>query len=198
MFLSVYRPPSRRQSKLTNTMFLEQFSDLSESYVSCDRLFVVGDLNVHFDKSSDPSTSALNVVQLVNVPTHWLGHTLDSLITNRVTDVLDLTVVDMLLSDHLFISFDLLLRKPVRAFGHWHQVKSSLTLPLCPSLVVIYYPLSLLETLVFTLMKRCPWMHILNTCAAFCSVSWAELEKSTPSCQLMLPTNLLFLSFSLG
>ena len=26
-------------------------------------------------------------------------------------------------------------------------------------------------------MKRCPWMHILNTCAAFCSVSCAELEK---------------------
>ena len=32
----------------------------------------------------------------------------------------------------------------------------------------------------------------------FCSVSCAELEKSAPSCQLMLPTNLLFLSFSLG
>ena len=32
----------------------------------------------------------------------------------------------------------------------------------------------------------------------FCSVSCAELEKSTPFLQLMLPTNLLFLSFSLG
>ena len=52
--LSVYRPPSSRQNKLTNAIFLEQFSDLLESYVSCDRLFVVGDLNVHFDKPSDP------------------------------------------------------------------------------------------------------------------------------------------------
>ena len=102
-------------------MFLEQFSDLLKSYVSCDRLFVVGDLNVHFEKPSDPSTSALNVVldnlclhQLINVPTHRRGHTLDRLITNRATDVLDLTVVDMLLSDHFVISFDLLLRKPVR------------------------------------------------------------------------------------
>ena len=100
---------------------MEQFSDLLESYVSCDRLFVVGDLNVHFDKLSDPCTSALNVVldnlslhQLVNVPTHRRGHTLDWLITNRATDVLDLTVVDMLLSDHFVISFDLSLRKPVR------------------------------------------------------------------------------------
>ena len=120
MFLSVYHPPPSRQNKLTNAMFLEQFSDLLESYVSCDRLFVV-DLNVHFDKPSDPSTSALNVKldnlslhQLVNVPTHRRGHTLDWLITNRVTDVLDLTVVDTLLSDHFVISFDLLLKKPVR------------------------------------------------------------------------------------
>ena len=114
VFLSVYRPPPSQQDKLTNTMFLEQFSDLLESYVSCDRLFVVVDLNVHFDKP-DPSTSALNVVldnlslhQLVNIPTHQRGHTLDWLITNCATDVLDLTVVDMLLSDHFVISFDLL------------------------------------------------------------------------------------------
>ena len=26
------------------------------------------------------------------------------------------------------------------------------------------------------MMKRCPWMHILNICAEFCSVSCAELE----------------------
>ena len=58
-----------------------------------------------------------------------------------------------------------------------NYVRSSLTLLLCPSLVVIYHSLSLLETLVFTWMKRCPWIHILNTCAAFCSVSCVELEK---------------------
>ena len=98
--------------KLTNAMFLEQFTDLLESYVACDRLFVVGDLNVHFDNPSDPCTAALNAVlanlsleQLVNVPTHRRGHTLDWLITNRATDVLDLTIADMLLSDHFIISF---------------------------------------------------------------------------------------------
>ena len=93
VFLSVYRPPPSRQNKLTNATFLEQFSDLLESYVSCDRLFVVGDLNVHFDKLSDPTTSALNVVldnlslhQLINVPTHRCGHTLDWLITIKSCD----------------------------------------------------------------------------------------------------------------
>ena len=45
VFLSVYCPPPSRHNKLTNTMFLEQFSDLLQSYVSCDRLFVVGNLN---------------------------------------------------------------------------------------------------------------------------------------------------------
>ena len=121
VFLSVYRPPPSRQNKLMNAMFLELFCDLLEPYVSCNRLFVVGDLNVHFDKLSDLTTSALNAVldnlslhQLVNVPTHRRGHTLDWLITNRAPDVLYLTVIDMLLSDHFVISFDLLLRKPVR------------------------------------------------------------------------------------
>ena len=78
-------------------------------------------LNVHFDNPSDPCTVALNVVlgnlsleQLVNVPTHRSGHSLDWLITNRATDVLDLIVADMLLSDHFVISLDLLLRKPGR------------------------------------------------------------------------------------
>ena len=52
--------------------------------------------------------------QLVNVPSHRRGRTLDWLITNRATDVLDLTVADMLLSYHFVISFDLSLRKPGR------------------------------------------------------------------------------------
>ena len=95
-------------------MILEQFSDLLESYVSCNGFFVVGDLNVHFDKPSDPCTSAVNVVLDVKVPIHRCRHALDWLITKRATDVFDLTVVDMLLSDHFVISFGLSLREPVK------------------------------------------------------------------------------------
>ena len=69
----------------------------------------------------DPSTSALNVVldnlslhQLVKVPTNRRSYTLDWLITNLTIEVLDLTVVDMLLLDHFVFSFDLLLGKLVR------------------------------------------------------------------------------------
>ena len=100
-------------------MFLEQIFNHLESFVSCDGLFVVDDLNAHFDKPSDSSTSAINVVlhnlslhQLIKyLPTHWL-------ITNRATDVLELTVVDMLLSDHFVIFFELSLRNPVREKGN--------------------------------------------------------------------------------
>ena len=56
-------------------------------------------------------TSSLHHCFFLNVPTHRRGHTLDWLITNRATDVLDLTVADNLLSDHFVISFDLLLKK---------------------------------------------------------------------------------------
>ena len=38
VFFNVYRPPPSRKNKLTNAMFLEQFIDLLESYVACDRL----------------------------------------------------------------------------------------------------------------------------------------------------------------
>ena len=58
-------------------------------------LFIVDDLNVHFDNPSGPWTAALNALgnlsleQLVDVPAHRRGHTLDWLITNRATDVAD-------------------------------------------------------------------------------------------------------------
>ena len=54
----------------------------------------------------------LRFQQLVNVPTHRRGHTLDWLITNRVVDVEELCVVDQLISDHFVISFTLHFRKP--------------------------------------------------------------------------------------
>ena len=58
-FLCVYRPPPSRKNKLSNKMFLDEFPDLLESYVSCDRLFVLGDINFHFDSDSDISVADL-------------------------------------------------------------------------------------------------------------------------------------------
>ena len=117
MFLCVYHPPPSRKNKLSNKMFLAEFPDLLESYILCDRLFVLGDINFHFD--SDVSVADLKILlhnlslqQLVNVPTHCRGHTLDWLITNRVVDVEELCVVDKLISDHFVVYFALCFRKP--------------------------------------------------------------------------------------
>ena len=122
VFLCVYRPPPSAKNKLTRAMFLDQFPDLLEAYITHERLFVVGDINVHFDNPSDHSTVALKALlenlgleQLITVPTQRKGHTLDWLITNCVTDVKDLSVCDMMLSDHFVISFELDLRKPCKA-----------------------------------------------------------------------------------
>ena len=58
-FLCVYRPSPSRKNKLSNKMFLDEFPDLLESYVSCDRLFVLGDINFHFDSDFDVSVADL-------------------------------------------------------------------------------------------------------------------------------------------
>ena len=45
--------------------------------LQCSSVFTIGDLNVHFDKPSDPTTSALNVV-LDNLSLHtWARHSCD-------------------------------------------------------------------------------------------------------------------------
>ena len=104
-------------------MFLDEFPDLLESSVSCDRLFVLGDINFHFDSDFDVSVADLKkncrtILAYSNLSmspcTHRRGHTLDWLITNRVVDVEELCVVDKLISDHFVISFTLHFRKPMK------------------------------------------------------------------------------------
>ena len=119
VFLCVYRPPPSAKNRLRTSMFLDEFPDLLEMYSTYEKLFVVGDINVHFDDPRNHCTIALNVVlenlslqQIINVPTQRKGHTLDWVLTNSVSDIADLSVCDMLLSDHFVISFELHLRKP--------------------------------------------------------------------------------------
>ena len=133
MFLCVYRPPPSRKNKLSNKMFLDEFPDLLESYVSCDRRFVLGDINFHFDSNSDASVTdlkkllrSLSLQQLINVPTHRRGHILDWLTTNRDVDIEELCFVDKLFSDHFVISFALRFRKPGKTTKQvrWRNVRA--------------------------------------------------------------------------
>ena len=68
----------------------------------------------------------LSLQQLVNVPTHRHGHTLDWLITTRVVDVEELCIVDKLISDHFVISFALRFRKPGKTTKEvrWRNVRA--------------------------------------------------------------------------
>jgi len=73
-------------------------------------LIILGDLNVHVDDISSPSTNKFldilathKLVQHVTSPTHQLGHTLDVVITRTDKTVSILSVDPPLLSDHAFV-----------------------------------------------------------------------------------------------
>ena len=77
----LYQPPPCKRKKLTNSMFLEEFSEHLSQYTDswCDTV-CIGEFNFHYDDSSDGQVSPLrtmlsgnNLTQLINVP----GHTLD-------------------------------------------------------------------------------------------------------------------------
>jgi len=118
-FLSLYRPPPSKKNKLTNKMFFDNCSDLLESVLACDQLVVLGDVNFHFDSKTDSSTAVVKQIlhhfslqQLVHVPTHRRGHTLDWVITSPQVDCANVCVRDKLISDHFVVGFSLRLRKP--------------------------------------------------------------------------------------
>ena len=82
----LYRPPPSKRNKLTNSMFLKEFSELLSEYASSrSDIVYTGDFNFHYDDCSDGQVSRLwtmlsdhNLTQLVNVPTHkpaisWTG-----------------------------------------------------------------------------------------------------------------------------
>ena len=79
------RPPPSKRNKLTNSMFLEEFSELLSQYADSRSDTVnIGDFNFYYDDCSDGQMSRLrtmlsdyNLTQLVNVPTHKRGHILD-------------------------------------------------------------------------------------------------------------------------
>ena len=116
-FFLLYRPPPTNRNKLKNSMFIDQLPNFL-SYVNTlhGHVCFVGDANVHFDKPKEPFTKQtneclelFNLKQLVKVPTHDRGHTLDWVVMIENGNILQsLTVSDSLKSDHLCVimSFD--------------------------------------------------------------------------------------------
>ena len=122
IIFSIYRPPPSRKNGLTNKMFVDDFTDFLEvvSALPCDNVVIAGDINFHFDSHSDPNVVALKNMlhcfgldQLVNVPTHRRGHTLDWIVANPELSLVDHVLVeDKAISDHFAVSFSVKLTKP--------------------------------------------------------------------------------------
>ena len=76
-------------------------------------VIILGDMNIHVDTPSCRFAAELlqlldcfNLKQLVDVPTHTRGHTLDLVITNSAP-LTNLQVYDLGVSDHNIISMEL-------------------------------------------------------------------------------------------
>lgn len=112
----VYRPPPNQINGFTFARFIEEFSEflngVNTSFSACP-IYIVGDLNIHFDKNSAESTCVLNLLQgynmtqLVTEPTHSAGHTLDCVITHIDSPLnADISTVYIDFSDHWAINID--------------------------------------------------------------------------------------------
>lgn len=92
-------------------MFIEEFQDRLDGYISKSDLYIMGDVNLHFDSNKDmyavtmKALSNRNLDELVNVPTHKKGHILDCLVTNSPKHTAALPVDDKCISDHLISPF---------------------------------------------------------------------------------------------
>ena len=80
-----------------------------------DNIYILGDFNIHFGKSNDPSTrkfkdllEELSLQQPIAVPTHKDGHTLDLLLMrDSLFESPAPSVFNMALSDHFVIQLNL-------------------------------------------------------------------------------------------
>ena len=90
--------------------FFHEFQDLLENIISLhDNLYILGDLNLHLDKSNR-NTNKFNEIltcfdlkQHVNFPTHVHGHWLDLLITKRISNPIKSVFSAAGISDHLAV-----------------------------------------------------------------------------------------------
>ena len=118
----MYRPPPSRRNKLTNSMFLEKFSELLSQYAD-SRTDTVhnGDCNFHYVDCSDGQVSRLgtmlsdhNPTQLVNVPTHKRGHILDWVVVRTENSCFCFDCEHPDLSDHECVVCTLAVTMPSR------------------------------------------------------------------------------------
>ena len=109
-YVCLYRPPPSRKNKLSNQLFLQEFPEFLTQFAGHHSdLVLLGDFNFHYDDCADTQVNRLKTMlsdhgltQLVDVPTHRCGHTLDWAVVRSDVSCLVLERVDDMpgLSDH--------------------------------------------------------------------------------------------------
>jgi len=102
----IYRPPK------SHPCFIAELTELLLSVsTTSNNVEILGDFNIHVESPTSLYTTellqlfdSLNLRQLVTVPTHIKGHTLDLIVTNFPVN--SVHVHDLGISDHNAISFD--------------------------------------------------------------------------------------------
>ena len=121
--ITLYRPPPNSKNKFSNSQFLREFADLLAEIVLLNgELIVLGDFNIHVNKSSDTNSQqfislyeSFDLLQHVSGKTHEGGNTLDLLLTRSSgCGVNDVRVEDKDLSDHYAVYFSLDIARPPR------------------------------------------------------------------------------------
>ena len=116
-----YRPPASTSNQLSTTAFIDEWCDfIAQHSISKSELIIVGDVNLHLDDAKNHKTlrflqtlESHSLQQHIHAPTHYQGHTLDTLITRDDSTLLsEIEVVDIglcndqgvVLRDHYAIS----------------------------------------------------------------------------------------------
>jgi len=119
--LLIYKPPSSTDYPIPFNEFLDDFNDaITSASLSHERIITLGDFNIHVDNPDNPDAKkffkeidTLDLKQHVSGQTHYLGHTLDLILTSSKQTILTKAPeIHDELSDHNAILFTLNIKKP--------------------------------------------------------------------------------------
>ena len=117
----IYRPPYSEQHPISVNVFMEEFGDfVSDVFLNCNRCCFVGDFNLHVNNPFDVDSQSFNDLlnsfclnQIVTVPTHTSGNTLDLVLVRENSDFeIFNKQSEFHLSDHSFVLFNLSTKRP--------------------------------------------------------------------------------------
>ena len=112
LFLTIYRTPYSTKQPITMLTFLDEFPDHISTLLRNSRnMNILGDFNIPWNIADHPDTISMQEVmdmhdlkEHIHTQMHKLGNTLDWLISNNPTSILDITSRDFLL-DHCIIEW---------------------------------------------------------------------------------------------